>query len=159
MAHKTMIGGTAYEVQGGKTLVDGTAYEIQGGKTMVDGTVRDISFGTTHQVTVKIFYAIEDLYGSICYASVDGVNLEASETSTGGTVNEVKSVGPLALKVFVSPVNPDGEGYTGVGVDGKQVLYGSGTYTLNTEAENISVEFRRPGVSGQFGVTAVIKTT
>lgn len=46
MAHKTLIGGTAYEISGGKTLIDGTAYAINGGKTMVGGTVRNISFGT-----------------------------------------------------------------------------------------------------------------
>lgn len=46
MAHKTLIGGTAYEISGGKTLIGGTAYDIKGGKTMVGGTVRNISFGT-----------------------------------------------------------------------------------------------------------------
>lgn len=45
MAHKTLIGGTAYEIGGGKTLIGGTAYDIKGGKTMVGGTVRNISFG------------------------------------------------------------------------------------------------------------------
>lgn len=44
MAHKTLVGGTAYEITGGKTLVGGTAYSIAGGKTMVGGTVYDISF-------------------------------------------------------------------------------------------------------------------
>lgn len=28
MAHKTLIGGTAYDVKGGKTLIDGTAYSV-----------------------------------------------------------------------------------------------------------------------------------
>lgn len=46
MAHKTLIGGTAYEISGGKTLIDGTVYAINGGKTMVGGTVRNISFST-----------------------------------------------------------------------------------------------------------------
>lgn len=44
MAHKTLIGGTAYEVSGGKTLVGGTAYGIAGGRTLVEGTGYDISF-------------------------------------------------------------------------------------------------------------------
>lgn len=44
MAHKTLIGGTAYEISGGKTLIDGTAYKIKNGKTMTDGTVHDIDF-------------------------------------------------------------------------------------------------------------------
>lgn len=44
MAHKTLIGGTAYEVSGGKTLVNGTAYEIKSGKTLVGGTAYDVGF-------------------------------------------------------------------------------------------------------------------
>lgn len=44
MAHKTLVGGTAYEIGGGKTLVDGTAYSIKNGKTLVGGTAYDVSF-------------------------------------------------------------------------------------------------------------------
>lgn len=44
MAHKTLIGGTAYEISGGKTLIGGTAYSIKGGKTLVDGTAYSLSF-------------------------------------------------------------------------------------------------------------------
>ena len=46
MAHKTLVGGTAYDVTGGKTLVNGTVYNITGGKTLVGGTAYDISFGS-----------------------------------------------------------------------------------------------------------------
>ena len=46
MAHKTLIGGTAYEIKGGKTLIGGTGYEISGGKTLVGGTGYDVKFGT-----------------------------------------------------------------------------------------------------------------
>lgn len=46
MAHKTLIGGTAYEIGGGKTLVNGTAYSIDKGKTLVGGTVYSISFSS-----------------------------------------------------------------------------------------------------------------
>ncbi len=44
MAHKTLIGGTSYEITGGKTLVDGTSYSVKNGKVLVDGTEYDISF-------------------------------------------------------------------------------------------------------------------
>ena len=44
MAHKTLIGGTAYEIVGGKTLIGGTAYEIKGGNTLVGGTGYEIPF-------------------------------------------------------------------------------------------------------------------
>ncbi len=44
MAHKTLIGGTAYEISGGKTLIDSTVYEIKNGKALVGGTVHEIGF-------------------------------------------------------------------------------------------------------------------
>lgn len=44
MAHKTLVGGTAYEISGGKTLVSGTAYSIVKGKTLVGGTAYEIGF-------------------------------------------------------------------------------------------------------------------
>ena len=44
MAHKTLVGGTAYDVTGGITLVDGVSYSIKNGKVLVDGTAYDISF-------------------------------------------------------------------------------------------------------------------
>lgn len=46
MAHKTKIGGTAYEISSGKVLVGGTGYSIDKGRTKVGGTGYDISFGT-----------------------------------------------------------------------------------------------------------------
>ena len=45
MAHKTLIGGTAYEISGGKTLVGGTTYSIDKGKTLVGGTAYEVGFG------------------------------------------------------------------------------------------------------------------
>ena len=36
MAHKALIGGTAYEITGGKTLINGTAYGIAKGKTLIN---------------------------------------------------------------------------------------------------------------------------
>lgn len=45
MAHKTKIGGTAYNIIGGKTKIGGTVYTIKGGKTKVNGTIYDIKFG------------------------------------------------------------------------------------------------------------------
>lgn len=44
MAHKTLIGGTAYDIKGGKTLIDGTAYSIKSGKTLAGGTVYEVGF-------------------------------------------------------------------------------------------------------------------
>lgn len=43
-AHKTLINGTAYTVQGGKCLVNGTVYNILKGRTLIGGTGYDITF-------------------------------------------------------------------------------------------------------------------
>ena len=45
MAHKTLIGGTAYDVKGGRDLIAGTGYAKKQGKTLINGTAYDISFG------------------------------------------------------------------------------------------------------------------
>ena len=45
MAHKALIGGTAYNITGGKSLVSGTSYNITSGRTLVGGTRYDIMFG------------------------------------------------------------------------------------------------------------------
>lgn len=55
MAHKTLIGGTAYEISGGKTLVGGTSYSIDKGKTMVDGTVHNIDFAKNIYYVTFVF--------------------------------------------------------------------------------------------------------
>ena len=41
--HKTLIGGTVYEVKSGKCLINGTAYAIQKGRTLINGTGYDIA--------------------------------------------------------------------------------------------------------------------
>lgn len=45
MAHKALIGGTAYGIIGGRTLIGGTGYGISKGRTLVGGTGYDIAFG------------------------------------------------------------------------------------------------------------------
>lgn len=62
MAHKTLIGGTAYEIGGGKVLVGGTGYSIDKGRTKVGGTGYDISFGTpigSLAVGSSVFFDVE----------------------------------------------------------------------------------------------------
>lgn len=67
MAHKTLVGGTAYDITGGKTLVEGTSYSVKNGKVLIGGAAYDISFGTT----------IGDLgVGESVFLNVDGVSTE-----------------------------------------------------------------------------------
>ena len=55
MAHKTLIGGTAYNISSGKSLVSGTTYSIKGGKTLIGGTGYSISFGSGGEPTAMLY--------------------------------------------------------------------------------------------------------
>jgi hypothetical protein len=102
MAHKTLIGGTAYEINGGKTLIGGTAYEIDKGKTLVGGTVYKVGFGvftlvydvgtfkaTNASSTGYNFYAtwniaaLPDGWGKCNRLIYDGVEYELEVTNGG----------------------------------------------------------------------------
>lgn len=47
-AHKTLINGTIYTVQGGKCRVNGTGYAIKKGRTLINGTGYDITFAPSY---------------------------------------------------------------------------------------------------------------
>ena len=55
MAHKTLIGGTAYNISSGKSLVSGTTYSIKGGKTLIGGTGYSINFGSGGEPTAMLY--------------------------------------------------------------------------------------------------------
>lgn len=55
MAHKVLVGGTAYAVKGGRTLVGGTGYAVKGGKTLVGGTGYTIEFSGVALATVTLW--------------------------------------------------------------------------------------------------------
>lgn len=85
MAHKTLIGGTAYEISGGKALIDATAYEIDKGKTLVDGTAYEVGFAK--MATLTIGYFTTNHYS----ISVDGVVYnDTTLTVPVGTIVEIK---------------------------------------------------------------------
>lgn len=67
MGHKTLVGGTAYDISGGKVVVGGTAYGIKKGRTLVGGTGYDVSFVTP----------LSDIpVGGSVFLNVDGVPKE-----------------------------------------------------------------------------------
>lgn len=69
-AHKTLVGGTAYEVKGGKCLVNGTVYSIKKGRTLIGGTGYDITLPGvgTRVSTLRV--------GQSVYAKVNGAAKE-----------------------------------------------------------------------------------
>lgn len=75
MAHKTLIGGTAYEISGGRTLVGGTGYSIEKGKTLVAGTVREIPIEQDVPCTLTLSVP------SNAQVYVNGVSVSVATTS------------------------------------------------------------------------------
>lgn len=55
-AHKTLVGGTAYTVKGGKCMVNGTVYNIKKGRTLIGGTGWDITFPSAEPDVSKTWY-------------------------------------------------------------------------------------------------------
>lgn len=83
MGHKTLIGGTSYDLSGGKTLVSGTSYSVQGGKVLVNGTAYDISFFLPPAALDLWSGNASDTINCIAYANgywvVGGVHYESSK--------------------------------------------------------------------------------
>ena len=55
MAHKTLVGGTSYNVTSGTSMVGGTTYSIAKGKTLVRGSGYDINFGPVKVKTAMLY--------------------------------------------------------------------------------------------------------
>jgi hypothetical protein len=81
MAHGTLIGGTSYEIDGGRTLINGTGYDIDKGKTLVGGTGYEIPF--TVDIVVNITGS--GINGNYTKATIHGVTY--SNVTSGIIVN------------------------------------------------------------------------
>ena len=90
MAHKALIGGTAYNITGGKSLVSGTSYNITSGRTLVGGTRYDIMFGPPY---AAMLYSDGNMVFQIGTDVEEGKTLVASYT---GFVNTSYNFGSYA---------------------------------------------------------------
>ena len=79
MAHKTLVNGTVYEVNGGKCLVNGTSYAIKKGRTLIGGTGYDITFGPP----------IMPVKGDLITMNLDGTSRLYRVLSVNGNVCKV----------------------------------------------------------------------
>ena len=91
MAHKALIGGTAYEISVGNTLVGGTVFSIAGGKTLVDGTAYNIGFVPTSRVTISdtSYDVIENVYYEINGSRTSLIHETISMSLPVGTVIKI----------------------------------------------------------------------
>lgn len=91
-AHKTLVGGTAYTVKGGKCMVDGTVYSILKGRTLIGGTGWDITFPSAIEMPAK---------GDLITMNLDGTDRQYRVLKiVDGTTVEVLSMGGVSLQYF-----------------------------------------------------------
>ena len=78
MAHKSMVGGTAYNISSGKSMVSGTVYDIKKGRTLVEGTGYDINFKPE---------ATAMLYSDNSFVFQEGADIEEGKTLVASYTN------------------------------------------------------------------------
>lgn len=77
MAHKTLMDGTVYDVDGARLLIKGSTYNIESGKTIVDGTVRNLQFNLSYPVYINGLGDIDD--ADEVYVRIKGVDYYGNE--------------------------------------------------------------------------------
>lgn len=139
MAHKTLIGGTGYEIKGGRTLIGGTGYDIKSGRTLVGGTGYDIKFSHTPK------FIANSIWNRI-RTSEDGINW--TDEVAVGSESEVWLAGcygngmVVLVKKNISAVSNDGVNWT----LGTFPSIGSGSATVRMVFGNgVFVAFYRTG--------------
>ena len=133
MAHKTLIGGTAYKVSGGKTLIGGTAYKIKNGKTLINGTA--------YKVPLKKETYYVNLTGSMdttCgYATIPAGGTRYESNTENIPIEEGTQI---SLKVSAS--HSDQQYRCSISLNGNVVQDGAGTYTF-TPTGNCTIDFKK----------------
>lgn len=144
MGHKTKVGGTAYEIKGGRTIVKGTGYKISKGRTLVNGTGYNIEFVASLNITGTGHsnYCRVDINGNQYSTATSGIEVlpgsSISFRAAGGTSNK----GTITI---------DG---TIVAQDSNYALY---TWTVPDGVQSINIELYYKG--SPFKCTITVTTT
>lgn len=144
MAHKTLINGTAYEIDGGKTLVNGTAYEVDKGKTLVGGTMYGVEFApseVTLTITAQDKSSGSGSYKDYATVTVNGTTYQTTTTGTlatlvvpYGTVVRCSAKGS-ASTIFSGAINLNGTTIQTTEQAGNTVITYDHTLTKDTDVE------------------------
>lgn len=153
MAHKTLINGTAYEIDGGKAMVDGAVYEIDHGVANVDGTAYEVGFappmvtvilsGKTYSSGPMNFWSGDATakINGVEYAPMDGVNGNLIPNTP--TTLEV----PIGTEIVLHAKNT-------IQLNGSNLGTKDYTYTVKgnvTILLRIETKQNGPGMYGNFG--------
>lgn len=108
MAHKTLIGGTAYTIKGGKDLIDGTSYAKKQGKALVAGTAQTIAF--LKKINVTITGNGGDSLAYVTYKGTKYISATTLEADVGDTITLAAAVFSTSAKA--TKVTVEGERYS-----------------------------------------------
>lgn len=92
--HKTLVNGTAYEVQGGKCMVNGTVYNILKGRTLIDGTGYDVALPTPMPKK-----------GDLIQMNLDGTSRQYRVLRMDGSIAEVLTMWNLSTSIKFNSTN------------------------------------------------------
>lgn len=150
--HKTLIGGTAYEVKAGKCLINGTAYAIQKGRTLINGTGYDIALVTVKKHIIRMSSDRSNLNPKDSYVVVNGVTYDPYPS------NEIEAEGDVQVTVGIYAAMAGGtitlNGTAVKKVDG----FTEGSYTFALDGD-CDIVFKLVGVGNRVGFNCTITTT
>lgn len=144
MAHKALIGGTAYEISGGKTLVGGTAYKIDKGKTLVGGTAYEIAF----KPSVIMVNITGTGKASNVYLTING------QSYYSATTLEINAGTSITARVYSTKA-----GYGGITLNGTVVAepaaYALAEYTFVPDCAEVNIALSYTSGFTQYGTITI----
>ena len=106
MSQKVMIGGTGYDLKGGKALIGGTAYAIKKGRTLKDGTGYDVKFAP------KLYTVSIESLAVTTFVTVGGVRKLENTITEAEEGTEVSLNGDMIISSFGVYINGEGVSLT-----------------------------------------------
>lgn len=150
--HKTLIGGTAYDVKSGTCLIDGTAYAIQKGRTLIGGTGYDIAFVTAKKHVIRVSSDRSNLDPKDSYVAVNEVTYDPYPS------NEIEAEGDVQVTVGIY-ASMGGGTITLNGTAVRKVdSFTEGSYTFAPDGD-CDIVFKYAGVGSRVGFNCTITTT
>lgn len=149
--HKTLIGGTAYDVKSGKCLINGTAYAIQKGRTLINGTGYDIALISLKKHIITMSSDRDNINPNDSYVTINGTTYHPYPNY------EIEVDGDVQITVGVYG-SMGGSTITLNGVVVKQVSsFSEGSYTFELDGD-CNIVFEYSGVGSRVSFNCAIVT-
>lgn len=105
MAHKTLIGGTSYNVKSGRTLINGTGYNVKKGIALIDGSKHIIDFGTPigeFAVKTSVFTDFDNVRTEFIIVNQGNPDSSIYDDTANGTWLLIKDIYEIDVKYRAS---------------------------------------------------------